>query len=221
MTQGLSTITDRYDYDAWGNEYPIMVSTLDNPYRYVGQLGYYTHWMDSSLTDLLHLGVRFYEPGAGRFGQRDKDPDEEVSPYCYIGASPVLSADPTGYKDRRKHPVWLYVDDECRQLEDRLKKILSKAVKYQPEKDDEPVRDIDVEKKRNGPLDFVYWQDAEEHKLHGVKVRNGTGKVQVHCKRCRKANEKFFWVDIDAIPVFGARKVKVPEGLDWPWPVKE
>ncbi|MCL6630697.1 MAG: hypothetical protein K6U00_13970, partial [Armatimonadetes bacterium] len=29
MTQGLSTITDRYDYDAWGNEYPIMVSTLD------------------------------------------------------------------------------------------------------------------------------------------------------------------------------------------------
>ena len=95
MTQGLSTITDRYDYDAWGNEYPIMVSTLDNPYRYVGQLGYYTHWMDSSLTDLLHLGLRFYEPGADRFGQVDPMQEDTV-PYSYVLNRPMGKVDPTG-----------------------------------------------------------------------------------------------------------------------------
>jgi len=95
MTQGLSTITDRYDYDAWGNEYPIMVSTADNPYRYVGQLGYYTHWMDSSLTDLLHLGVRFYEPGVGRFSQRDPAANG-VNWYAYVNDVPTFAVDPTG-----------------------------------------------------------------------------------------------------------------------------
>jgi len=95
MTQGLSTITDRYDYDAWGNEYPIMVSTLDNPYRYVGQLGYYTHWMDSSLTDLLHLGVRFYEPGVGRFSQVDPA-GEGWNWYVYLDGRPTVGADPDG-----------------------------------------------------------------------------------------------------------------------------
>ena len=94
--EGLSTITDRYDYDAWGNEYPIMVSTADNPYRYVGQLGYYTHWMDSSLTDLLHLGVRFYEPGVGRFSQRD--PLDLINDYIYAGAVPTGKIDPHGFK---------------------------------------------------------------------------------------------------------------------------
>ncbi|MCL6630695.1 MAG: RHS repeat-associated core domain-containing protein, partial [Armatimonadetes bacterium] len=95
MTQGLSTITDRYDYDAWGNEYPIMVSTADNPYRYVGQLGYYTHWMDSSLTDLLHLGVRFYEPGVGRFSQVDPARDG-VNWYGYVDDKPTRYVDPAG-----------------------------------------------------------------------------------------------------------------------------
>ena len=95
MTQGLSTITDRYDYDAWGNEYPIMISTLDNPYRYVGQLGYYTHWMDSSLTDLLHLGVRFYEPGVGRFSQVDPA-GEGWNWYGYVNGQTMSSVDPVG-----------------------------------------------------------------------------------------------------------------------------
>jgi len=105
MTQGLSTITDRYDYDAWGNEYPIMVSTADNPYRYVGQLGYYTHWMDCSLTDLLHLGVRFYEPGAGRFGQVDPL-RTGLSWYLYINNRPLGASDPLGLAE------WLRYDDK-------------------------------------------------------------------------------------------------------------
>jgi len=63
----------------------ILGNTTDNPYLYVGQLGYYTHWMDSALADMLHLGVRFYEPGVGRFGQHG-------SPYTYADSNPTLKA---------------------------------------------------------------------------------------------------------------------------------
>lgn len=97
MTEGLSAVSDRYDCDAWGNEYPIMASTPDNPYRYVGQLGSYTHWMDSSLSDLFHLGLRFYEPGVGRFGQVDPAKAEFYA-YAYADDSPNRGIDPWGLK---------------------------------------------------------------------------------------------------------------------------
>ena len=72
-----------------------VLTTLDNPYRYVGQLGYYTHWMDPSLSDLLHLGVRFYEPGVGRFGQVDPLRRDYVG-YIYSADIPTLGVDPEG-----------------------------------------------------------------------------------------------------------------------------
>lgn len=31
----------------------IQATTTDNPYLYVGQLGYYAHWMDPTLADAL------------------------------------------------------------------------------------------------------------------------------------------------------------------------
>jgi RHS repeat-associated protein len=99
LTEGLSAVSDRYDYDAWGNEYPIMASTVDNPYRYVGELGYYTHWMDPSLSDLLHLGVRFYEPGVGRFTQVDPAM-EGWNWYRYV-AQATFGVDPGGNRCTR------------------------------------------------------------------------------------------------------------------------
>jgi len=53
--------------------------------------------MDSSLTDLLHLGVRFYEPGVGRFSQ--VDPIRETvyaTVYSYAQADPALHTDASG-----------------------------------------------------------------------------------------------------------------------------
>jgi len=73
-----------------------VLTTLDNPYRYVGQLGYYTHWMDSSLTDLLHLGVRFYEPDVGRFSTLDEVQWEERNRYAYSDDRPTSTVDPDG-----------------------------------------------------------------------------------------------------------------------------
>jgi len=79
-------------------------STSNNPYRYVGQLGYYTHWMDPSLSDLLHLGVRFYEPGVGRFSQVDPA-GEGWNWYVYVRNAPVQRIDPTGRKSGRSKDV--------------------------------------------------------------------------------------------------------------------
>ena len=70
QTDDSGDATDTYVYDAWGNLIDRSGVTAQ-PYLYVGQLGYYTHYQDSNVSDLLQLGVRFYEPEARRFTQRD------------------------------------------------------------------------------------------------------------------------------------------------------
>lgn len=61
----------------------------------VGQLGYYTHWQDPALADALQLGVRFYEPGVGRFDSLDPLRDG-VNYYVYGDGNPTLMVDPDG-----------------------------------------------------------------------------------------------------------------------------
>jgi len=94
MTDQDADVTDKYSYDAWGNATHGTGTTADNPYQYVGQLGYYTHHQESTL-GLLQLGVRYYDPGVGRFTQRDPALRGSGS-YAYAGDSPVLYEDPDG-----------------------------------------------------------------------------------------------------------------------------
>jgi len=68
--------------------------TTAQPYQFVGQMGYHTHWQDENLT-LLQLGVRFYDPEAGRFGQRDAAEDRSDR-YAYADNSPAAFVDPLG-----------------------------------------------------------------------------------------------------------------------------
>ncbi len=92
--------TDSYAYDAYGNAITHNVPpgwsslTTDNPYQYVGQLGYYTHYMAPDF-GLLQLGVRFYDPEVGRFTQRDWVRDE-ASMYAYCRGRVTTSVDPEG-----------------------------------------------------------------------------------------------------------------------------
>ena len=95
MTDSVGMVTDRYDYSVWGEEYPIFISEIENPYRFAGQLGYYTHWQYISLADYLQLGVRFYNPVVSRFDQIDPI-RYGVNLYIYADNSPGFKVDPTG-----------------------------------------------------------------------------------------------------------------------------
>jgi RHS repeat-associated protein len=69
-------------------------STEDNPYQYVGALGYYTHYQDPEFK-LLQLGYRFYDPETGCFTQQDPAGDG-INWYAYCGGNPMGGVDPWG-----------------------------------------------------------------------------------------------------------------------------
>ena len=93
LTDAMGTVTDTYAYDAWGNVM-MHTGTTAQPYQFVGQLGYYTHVQDANLP-LLQLGVRFYDPQVGRFGQRDAA-EGGLCYYAYVADNPQAHIDPTG-----------------------------------------------------------------------------------------------------------------------------
>ncbi len=86
--------TDTYAYDAYGSVIAHNGSTHDNPYQFVGALGYYTPWQAPEFR-LLQLGFRFYDPGAGRFTQQDPA-GAGVNWYAYAGGNPLTFVDPWG-----------------------------------------------------------------------------------------------------------------------------
>jgi len=96
LTDASGTVTDSYSYDGWGN---VTGHTGDTgqPYQFVGQLGYYTHYQIPSF-GLLELGVRFYGPEVGRFTQRDRvdAAADGVSLYRYADDRPTVYVDTSG-----------------------------------------------------------------------------------------------------------------------------
>lgn len=114
LTDETGHITDTYTYDAWGNASHTS-GTTEQPYQYVGQLGYYTHYQDANLP-LLQLGVRFYDPGTGRFGQVDQIDEKRWSSYAYAVDSPLALVDPEGEKgwsEKRYGDGMVCVDSSC------------------------------------------------------------------------------------------------------------
>ena len=86
-------VTDSYAYDAWGNLIDRTGDT-EQPYQYVGRLGYYTHYQAPAF-NLLQLGVRFYDPEIGRFTQLD--PTGDGLNWCaYVEDNPMISVDSSG-----------------------------------------------------------------------------------------------------------------------------
>jgi len=93
--------TDRLFYTPWGEvmtsgSRASTVGTTANPYRYVGQLGYYYHHQDAGLQNWMQLGVRFYEPELGRFERRDPEEMQGLAAYSYADDGPTAAIDPTG-----------------------------------------------------------------------------------------------------------------------------
>lgn len=89
-------VSDRYDYDAYGAlmAHQRLAGSVDQPYQYVGQLGYYTHCQESEF-ELVQLGVRFYDTRIGRFVRRDPMRGA-TNPYFYVAGRVTRARDPLG-----------------------------------------------------------------------------------------------------------------------------
>ena len=95
LTDSTGTVTDTYDYDAWGNTVNSTGST-SNVYLYRGEQ------YDADL-GLYYLTARYLNPLTGRFLSRDPDSGRIAIPatlhkYLYAGGDPVNRWDPSGAK---------------------------------------------------------------------------------------------------------------------------
>jgi RHS repeat-associated protein len=122
LTDGSGNVTDTYSYDPWGNIASHVGSTNDNPYLYVGALGYYTHWQEPDFK-LLQLGVRFFEPEIGKFTQRDPA-REGINFTTYVSMNPLSATDATGLAI---DPKWARKASQC--IKKAVKACYSKGAK--------------------------------------------------------------------------------------------
>jgi RHS repeat-associated protein len=90
LTDSTGDTTDNYTYEAYG-EVVASTGTTENPYRYVGKLGYYDNGDGS-----LYVRARHYQPTTARWLSVDPIPTEPR--YVYVGTRPTHWADPSGQK---------------------------------------------------------------------------------------------------------------------------
>jgi RHS repeat-associated protein len=93
LTNVSGTVTDSYEYDAYGNEFTVS-GTTPNEFMYRGEQ------YDADLS-LYYLRARYYNPATGRFMSRDPLDGHAGIPkslhkYLYAGGDPINFTDPTG-----------------------------------------------------------------------------------------------------------------------------
>ncbi|MGA2649953.1 MAG: DUF2341 domain-containing protein [Terracidiphilus sp.] len=93
LTNSASTVTDTYEYDAFGNVFTVGGTTPNN-YLYRGEQ------YDPDL-GLYYLRARYYNPLTGRFMSRDSEDAKLMDPatlhrYLYAKGDPINAFDPTG-----------------------------------------------------------------------------------------------------------------------------
>jgi RHS repeat-associated protein len=91
LTNASGVVTDRYEYDAFGNSFTVSGTTPNN-YLYRGE----QHDADLGL---YYLRARYYNPQSGRFTGVDPLSDQGQPRYEYAGADPVDGIDPLGTED--------------------------------------------------------------------------------------------------------------------------
>ena len=93
LTDSSQVVQDTYEFSAYGIQESSTGSSV-NPYRFVGQRGYYDDGARGSTFELLLLGIRYYKPSWGRFLVWDilrSGPN-----YAYCGNSPTRLTDADG-----------------------------------------------------------------------------------------------------------------------------
>ncbi len=100
MTDASQTPEPRIVYTAFG-EVINTSSPPDTRYLYIGKEGYESF----DAVPIIHLGERWYEPGTGRFLQRDPlGIDGGINVYAYAENKPMVLVDPHGTQSSLQHP---------------------------------------------------------------------------------------------------------------------
>ena len=93
LTDGSGAITDRYTYDAFGNQLAVS-GTTPNVYRYVGE-------PFDQVLQMTYLRARYMHPASGRFWTGDAAEGNLFDPpslhkYLYASGDPMNRSDPLG-----------------------------------------------------------------------------------------------------------------------------
>ncbi len=93
LTNASGTVTDTYQYDAFGMQIA-RTGTTPNVFQFSGE------WLDSNL-GLYYLRARYLNQATGRFWSRDPVEGKKCcglswNPYIYVKNDPVNQIDPTG-----------------------------------------------------------------------------------------------------------------------------
>ena len=102
LTNSAGAVVDTYNYTAYG--VPISATGSDpNPFRYGGQVGYYTY-----SNGLVLCGARWYNPDMGRWIRRDPAGySGGANLFEYCGSDPVNCIDPSGFE--RNGSIFQYI----------------------------------------------------------------------------------------------------------------
>ncbi len=89
-------VVESYSYDAFG-DVTVHTGDAENPFLYVGELGYYADWLDGAVCD-YYVRARTYNPTIARWLSVDphgfdSDDDNLVR---YVGNQPLRFSDPSG-----------------------------------------------------------------------------------------------------------------------------
>src|SRR2546426_11880816 len=100
LTNSTGTVTDTYQYDAFGRLIATTGSSTPNNYLYSGEQ------YDPNLANLglYNLRARYYNQATGRFWARDPVEGMQCcglswNPYIYVKDNPVNAVDPTGREE--------------------------------------------------------------------------------------------------------------------------
>ena len=107
LTNSTGTVTDTYQYDAFGR---LIASTGSTPNKFL----YSGEQFDSNV-GLYNLRARYYNQGTGRFWTRDPAEGnlglpQTLHKYLYVGGDPVMFRDPTGYEEAEEEAGALNID---------------------------------------------------------------------------------------------------------------
>jgi len=130
LTNSVGTVTDTYDYDAFGNVVNETGST-PNSYLFAGEA------YDAAL-GLYYNRARYLNTTTGRFWNMDTDEGVSTSPlslhkYLYASANPVNRVDPGGHQDVVEEVGAEAVDTELEASESDIEETAEKDVEEQLE----------------------------------------------------------------------------------------